>query len=170
MSFTLCSEHEGKKNSFSVRRVEMEIFVLAKASGSHTWRHQLFEIPIKPFPFSWHWNWKRHDGVAYVCVWLCVSVKRVDKRRSGSVLGLLWQVRGTIDIIAGSRVQVFNVKRRVSFLGFPTHTSVYSRRGFYFCYCYCYFIIIIIIIIHSIRQSILFTSLNRTVFKDYYYS
>jgi len=142
MSFTLCSEHEGE-SSFSVRRVEMEIFVLAKALGSHTWRHQLFEIPIKPFPSSWHWNWKRHDGVAYVCDCVCVCVRgggrpsmtRADKRRSGAVLGLPWQVRRTIDISAGNSVQVFNVVRRFSSLGFSTHTRVYSIICFYFCYC-----------------------------------
>jgi len=137
MYFTLCSEHEGE-NSFSVRRVEMEIFVLAKALGSHTWRHQLFEIPIKPFPFSWHWNWKRHDGVAYVCdcvcVCVCVCVRaqvRVWQELTKDVRALCWVCRDRWEVLSTS-VQETACKSLTSHDDFPLlgflHTHVYSRK------------------------------------------
>jgi hypothetical protein len=115
-----------EKSSFSVQRVEMEIFVLAKALGSHTWRHQLFEIPIKPYPFSWHWNWKRQDRVACVCDCECVSVTRVDKRRSGSVLSVVTGER-YYRHHCSNQGEVFNVKCRVSSLWLPTYTCIFQK-------------------------------------------
>jgi len=174
-----CAANTKEKSSFSVRRVEMEIFVLAKALGSHTWRHQLFEIPIKPFPFSWHWNWKRHDGVAYVCdcVWLCVCLCLCEYDKS-------WQK--TFGLCVGSvvtgeryyrhqcRKQRSSLERQMPiFFSWVFYTHMYIPENvsifvtvsasllLYYYYYYYY----------SLHNTvILFISLNQTVLKDYYYS